>query len=131
LPKRQINCSELMEHCFRRRNGIGHVSQEEITQLRRFVAERRRFVSRLQQDAGDGVSSMRSNSDLTMLPTTDDEEFRKFRPDHSGKSLNNLTRRMKSLRVNSTITSSPTSIIKRRVSSLSRKPSNLSFATTS
>lgn len=131
LPKRMIDASDLMEHCFRRRNGVGHVSQEEIVQLRKFVAERRRYVSRLQQDAGDGGSSLGSNSDLTMLPTTDDEEFRKFRPDRSGKSLNNLTRRMRSLRVSSTIASSPSSIIKRRVSSLQRKPSNLSFATTS
>lgn len=41
-PKRLLDPAQLMEQCFKRRNGFGHISQEEISRLRRFVADRRR-----------------------------------------------------------------------------------------
>ena len=41
MPKRLIDASGLLAACFKRRNGFGHISQEEIRRLREFVRERR------------------------------------------------------------------------------------------
>lgn len=41
MPKRLIDASGLLSACFKRRNGFGHISQEEIRRLREFVRERR------------------------------------------------------------------------------------------
>ncbi|KAK9460139.1 rab-GTPase-TBC domain-containing protein [Lipomyces oligophaga] len=45
IPKQLIDANALMESCFRRHNGFGHVSQEEIDLRRRYVANRRKTLN--------------------------------------------------------------------------------------
>ncbi|KAK9480016.1 hypothetical protein V1514DRAFT_277447 [Lipomyces japonicus] len=45
MPKRLIDVNTLMQSCFRRRNGFGHISQEEINSRRKFVADKRKSGS--------------------------------------------------------------------------------------
>ncbi|ODQ82963.1 hypothetical protein BABINDRAFT_159442 [Babjeviella inositovora NRRL Y-12698] len=43
FPKKIINPNELFDHCFKKRNGIGHyLSQEEVNKCRDFVSKQRR-----------------------------------------------------------------------------------------
>lgn len=41
MPKRLIDASALLSACFKRRNGFGHISQDEVKRLRDFVRDRR------------------------------------------------------------------------------------------
>lgn len=41
FPKKLIDPSMLMATCFKRRNGIGHISQDEVRNMREFVRQRR------------------------------------------------------------------------------------------
>jgi hypothetical protein len=91
FPKRLLDPSLLMENCFKRRNGFGHISQAEILRLRQFVAERRRFVNSAMQKKDGSTHSLQQTS------TTDLDEFSKLKP--ASKGLH-LSRRMRSLKIN-------------------------------
>lgn len=58
IPRRLINASGLIEACFRRRNGFGHLSQETIDQKRQerrtqVKAEREKLANNLNVPGGD------------------------------------------------------------------------------
>lgn len=52
IPRKLIDCNALMEACFKRRNGFGHLSQETIEKGR---AERRRGYAEERERAAAGV----------------------------------------------------------------------------
>jgi hypothetical protein len=85
IPRRLIDASALMESCFKRRNGFGHLSQETIDARRR---ERR---AKLQQDRD------RKNGQLN--PTLDDELV--VRPDSRGNGLRRMASRSRLRRTQS------------------------------
>lgn len=58
-PKHLLDPSVLMEQCFKRRNGFGHISQQEIVRLRQFVADRRRTGSESDITDSDAFSKLR------------------------------------------------------------------------
>lgn len=103
LPKQFIDAGELMEQCFKRRNGFGHISQPDIIRLREFVADRRRRTLAYSAQEPDGGSSASmyngkaSDSNDKTTSTTDLEEFQRLKPLKGMKGLH-LARRMKSLR---------------------------------
>lgn len=88
FPKKLIDPSVLMEHCFKRRNGFGHISQEEIVKLRQFVAERRRLATIL--NIHGSVDDLQGSTDI--------DEFNKLQPVSKSISIK-LSKRMRSLRV--------------------------------
>ncbi|KAK9451805.1 rab-GTPase-TBC domain-containing protein [Limtongia smithiae] len=45
VPRCLLDASGLMQACFRRDNGFGHISQEELNSRRMFVADKRRLQS--------------------------------------------------------------------------------------
>ncbi len=64
-PKIQIDANFLIESCYKRRNGFGHISQEEITKCRRFVRERRRQLqveTEHEREFSNGISGVRAIS---------------------------------------------------------------------
>jgi hypothetical protein len=85
IPRRLIDASALMESCFKRRNGFGHLSQETIDARRK---ERR---ATLQRDRD------RKNGQLN--PTLDDE--RVSRPDSRGSGLRRMASRSRLRRAQS------------------------------
>ncbi|KAK9471116.1 carabin [Dipodascopsis tothii] len=58
IPKRLLDATELMQACFRRRNGFGHISQDEVNERRKFVADRRKRAT----DAAPLTASSRTSS---------------------------------------------------------------------
>ncbi|ODQ64851.1 hypothetical protein NADFUDRAFT_83027 [Nadsonia fulvescens var. elongata DSM 6958] len=68
FPKRLINASELLEACFKTRNGFGHISQEEINALRKWVTDKRRALLGINQDDNidikNNINNIRLNTDL-------------------------------------------------------------------
>lgn len=51
-PKKIVDPATVMETCFKRRNGIGHVGQDEVRRLRDLVRQKRR-ASNLKSEQGD------------------------------------------------------------------------------
>jgi hypothetical protein len=111
LPRRLIDSSMLMEKCFKRRNGFGHISQQEIINLRKFVATRRREVMLLQQQRQvskrPGEDTNRSGfTEMAISSSTDLQEYKKLRAGSAKKSNGTLhvqlSKRMKSLKFKNT-----------------------------
>lgn len=71
IPKLLIDAGALMHVCFQRHNGFGHISQEQIDERRRLVAEKRERV-RLDHEDGDGIDEelLASMADTTMSSAT-------------------------------------------------------------
>ncbi|CAN6610492.1 GTPase-activating protein GYP3 [Trichomonascus vanleenenianus] len=113
FPKKLIDASGLMEQCFKRSNGFGHISQQEIVRLREFVSDRRQkhhlAQMRVQQrqdsvsvydvsnSTYNGVLSGARVDSTPDLSTTDLEEFKKLKASIAPKRIT-LARRMKSLK---------------------------------
>lgn len=85
FPKKLIDPSVLMSTCFKRRNGIGHISQEEIVKMREFVRIRRQQASiaalKQQQDIltesdnyVEGLSATRHSNDQLNNPNLADND---------------------------------------------------------
>lgn len=72
VPKQLIDASALLSACFKRRNGFGHISQEEIRRLREFVRERRlqANLATLAQtkNGGAGTGTTGSGDDANDMP---------------------------------------------------------------
>lgn len=117
IPKRLIDASALLSACFKRRNGFGHISQEEIRRLREFVRERRLQANLAALEETNGSNNDASPSDSSThhhhhhhryggnRPTkkysaNDLREFNNFK--HAPRPLHvQLSRRMRSLKLSS------------------------------
>jgi len=106
MPKRLIDASGLLAACFKRRNGFGHISQEEIRRLGDFVRERRQQANlkALKETNGSGGNNNGTADDAGADEVDDLEEYYNFR--HASRPLHmQLSRRMRSLRLPSNTTS--------------------------
>jgi hypothetical protein len=101
MPKRLIDASALLAACFKRRNGFGHISQEEIRRLGEFVRERRQQANLQALNETNGSGNNNDAADETGADEVDDlEEYYNFR--HASRPLHmQLSRRMRSLRLSS------------------------------
>lgn len=103
MPKRLVDASALLAACFKRRNGFGHISQEEIRRLREFVRERRQQTNLQALNETNGTG--RDDEDRQLDEIDDLEEYSNFR--HASRSLHlQFSRRMRSLRIAGNSTSS-------------------------
>ncbi|KAK9492147.1 hypothetical protein V1508DRAFT_440200 [Lipomyces doorenjongii] len=113
VPKHLLDANALIQACFRRRNGFGHISQDEINERRKFVAEKRRFNTSSAADGSVSLgtkadvvlsSSAVESSDLRYLPRTNNTSRYKHYDAITGAyhSKSNFGKRMQLLRMGST-----------------------------
>ncbi|KAK9257427.1 hypothetical protein V1507DRAFT_447194 [Lipomyces tetrasporus] len=113
VPKHLLDANALMQACFRRRNGFGHISQDEINERRKFVAEKRRYNTSSTTEAGPSLeangetglsSSAMEASDLKYLPRTNSSpRYKHYDAITGGYHLkSSFGRRMQLLRMGST-----------------------------
>jgi hypothetical protein len=68
IPRKLIDANALMEACYKRRNGIGHMSQEAVDTKRKERRDRiRRWKLEQERSAGEGGGL---SGDLVLSPTT-------------------------------------------------------------
>lgn len=82
IPRKLLDAGALIEACYRRRNGFGHLSQETINQKRQerrdvFAEERALVATGVRASRDDGV--LRRVSQTQQLPRHHGELGRKFR----------------------------------------------------
>jgi len=62
LPKSMIDCGALMETCFRRNNGFGHIPQQQIE-------DRREQVRQIRSHATSGKTGVHADASAAILPS--------------------------------------------------------------
>lgn len=71
-PRKLMDPKALMSACFKRANGFGHISYEDIAVLREFVDQRRRNARQ--------EKPQKANTGQKAISTTDRDEYAKFHP---------------------------------------------------
>ncbi|KAK9369178.1 hypothetical protein V1509DRAFT_621365 [Lipomyces kononenkoae] len=107
VPKHLLDANALIQACFRRRNGFGHISQDEINERRKFVAEKRRHNASAAEGPNGEVllySSAVESSDIKYLPRANMSSRYRHYDVITGtyQSKSNFGKRMQLLRMGST-----------------------------
>ncbi|KAK9458142.1 hypothetical protein V1511DRAFT_519979 [Dipodascopsis uninucleata] len=103
IPRQLLDTNALLQACFRRLNGFGHITQEEINERRKFVAERRKYSS-------DNLEPMDAKGRNARMPSHVLNNLRSSSKYHHYDSItgtyhsktSNFGRRMQMLRLGST-----------------------------
>ncbi|KAK9239863.1 rab-GTPase-TBC domain-containing protein [Lipomyces kononenkoae] len=106
VPKHLLDANALIQACFRRRNGFGHISQDEITERRKFVAEKRRHNA----SAADGGVTLGPKGDVLLRSSAGESSDFKLSSRYKHydvitgtyQSKSNFGKRMQLLRMGST-----------------------------